>query len=144
MPASCKWLKKRILRLRVISYHHSLYINIYYARDENVITYPCHDNGHFHVKGLLHKQLVVTWFVEEACQPSLIPNPTTSTKTKLEKEIEEHQVRMYGHKRYLLFFGNDYNRHLSIKKWKEMASQEIIVWKQTDYPMKNNVSRKLN
>lgn len=41
--------------------------------------YPCHDNGHLHIKGLLDKQLIVTWFVEEARQPSLIPNPTDNS-----------------------------------------------------------------
>ena len=37
--------------------------------------YPCHDNRHFHIERLLHKQLIVTWLVEEAGQPSFIPDP---------------------------------------------------------------------
>ena len=44
-------------------------------------TYPCHDNRHFHIKGLLHKQLIVTWLVEEAGQPSLIPDPANNIIT---------------------------------------------------------------
>lgn len=62
----------------------------YILKRRRKIQYPSHDNSHFHVQRLLHEQFIITWFIKEAWQPCLVPNPTKiqTNESKLIKESE--------------------------------------------------------